>query len=516
MLRLLIYLAILIVLALGLAWLIEKPGDIVLNWQGYRIKTSLVFGLGAILAVVAALVLAWNFLSTAVRSPSAISSAARARRREKGLAALSEGIHAVGIGDAGRAAKAAAQLQKYLPGEPLALLLRAEAAQLTGDLQTVEALFREMTGRDDTRLLGYRGLHAQAHRRGEIESAHRYASAAHQIAALPWSAAAVFDQRVAAKDWQGALAALENNRDFIDKALGERQRAVLIAALALEKEQTSPDESLRLARVANRRAPDLIPATALATRLLARKGAARRAARLIESVWRLGPHPDLANLYLGLRPGEPHNARLSRARVLAKLAPGDPESRMTLASAAIAACDFRAAREAMRPLIEGDERPTARMCLLMAEIEEAEHGESGYVREWLARASRAPRDACWIADGVMSDQWMPASPVTGKLGAFVWKRPDERIGAVSEPAEAIFRPIAVSSSASSTVLLENKQTIAIPAPDPQRPPALPATGVKSYSQPAAEEAAAAKRSAEAAGEPNSAAGPAPARQEQLS
>src|SRR5262249_60231278 len=124
-------------------------------------------------------------------------------------------------------------------------LLCAEAAQLTGDHQAVEAVFREMTGREDTRLLGYRGLHAQAHRRGEIESAHRYASAAHQIAALPWSAAAVLDQRVAAKDWQGALAALENSRDFIDKAAGERQRAALKAAHALEKEQRWPATSRR-------------------------------------------------------------------------------------------------------------------------------------------------------------------------------------------------------------------------------------------------------------------------------
>jgi HemY protein len=497
MFRLLVYLLFVVALAFGLAWLIERPGEIVLNWQGYQVKTSLLVGLGAVLSAVAVLVLAWSFLSTAIRSPSVISAAARARRREKGFVALSQGIHAVAIGDAERAAKAAAQVQKYLPGEPVALLLRAEAAQLIGDHQAVEAVFREMAGRDDTRLLGYRGLHAHAHRRGEIESAHHYASAAHQIAALPWSAAAVLDQRVAAKDWQGALAALEDNRNLIDKITGERQRAVLIAALALEKEQMSPDESLRLARIANKRAPDLVPATALAARLLARRGAVRRAARLIKSAWPLGPHPDLAKLYLDLRPGESHNERLSRARVLAKLAPRDPESRMVLASAAIAACDFRAARDAMRPLIE-DKRPTARMCLLMAEIEEAEHGESGYIREWLARASRAPRDACWIADGVMSDQWMPASPVSGKLGAFVWKRPDERIVTVSEPAEAVFRPIAAPSPA-STILLEKRQTVAIPPAEPERPPALAAADSKSVSQPATEESTAAGDSGTAGG-----------------
>jgi HemY protein len=103
----------------------------------------------------------------------------------------------------------------------------------------------------------------------------------------------------------------------------------------------------------------------------------------------------------------------------------------------------------------------------MAEIEDAEHGESGYAREWLTRASRAPRDSCWIADGVMSEQWLPASPVTGKLDAFVWKRPDERRVAKSEAEEAIFRPVSPPAQAEKS-LLEKGLTIAIPPPVPAR------------------------------------------------
>jgi uncharacterized membrane-anchored protein len=92
----------------------------------------------------------------------------------------------------------------------------------------------------------------------------------------------------------------------------------------------------------------------------------------------------------------------------------------------------------------------------------------GYAREWLARASRAPRDACWIAGGVMSEQWLPASPVTGKLDAFVWQRPDERPSAGGELEEAIFRPIA--APAEPTLLIEKTQTIAIAPPENQAGP----------------------------------------------
>jgi HemY protein len=63
----------------------------------------------------------------------------------------------------------------------------------------------------------------------------------------------------------------------------------------------------------------------------------------------------------------------------------------------------------------------------MARIESGE-GNKGREREWLARAVRAPRDRAWIADGYISDRWLPVSPVTGAVDAFEWKAPVDAIG----------------------------------------------------------------------------------------
>ncbi|MGO7823192.1 heme biosynthesis protein HemY, partial [Rhizobium ruizarguesonis] len=40
-----------------------------------------------------------------------------------------------------------------------------------------------------------------------------------------------------------------------------------------------------------------------------------------------------------------------------------------------------------------------------------------------AQALKAPRDPAWVADGFVSDKWLPLSPVTGRLDAFEWKAP---------------------------------------------------------------------------------------------
>jgi HemY protein len=132
------------------------------------------------------------------------------------------------------------------------------------------------------------------------------------------------------------------------------------------------------------------------------------------------PHPQLAEVYAHLVPGSSAEDRLARVKKLTKKARGAFESTLATARAAMEAQRFEEARTALVPHL-GD--PTQRACLLMAEIEASEHGDHGKAREWALRAMRARRDAAWVADGFVAEEWLPASPRTGKLDAFVWSAP---------------------------------------------------------------------------------------------
>jgi HemY protein len=74
----------------------------------------------------------------------------------------------------------------------------------------------------------------------------------------------------------------------------------------------------------------------------------------------------------------------------------------------------------------------------MAEVEEAEHGDTGRVREWMARAMRAAGDPVWTADGVVSERWLPVTP-NGRLDGFEWKAPLAELG-VSRPVIEVAPP----------------------------------------------------------------------------
>ncbi len=429
MVRVLTYLLVIAALAAGAVWLADRPGEVSVLWQGYRIETSVaIAAIGVILLAFLALVV-WAMARFVLGLPSAFSFASRARRRARGFEAVSRGMVAIGAGDPIAAGRHAVDARKFATDEPLTLLLEAQTAQLTGDRGRAEAAFKAMLDKPETRVLGLRGLFVEARRRGDMAAARAFADeAVRRSPSLAWANDALLDFHTSSGDWQAARTAVERRAALrlADKAEAKRQRAVLLAAEALEAKGREPEKALAAALEATKLAPGLTPAAALAGRMLSERGDIKKAARLLEAAWKEASHPDIAAAYLDVRPGDSARDRLARAETLTKLRPADPEGVLALAGAAIHAQDFARARTTLKPLLAGG--ASVRVCLLMAELEEAEHGAAGRVREWLARATRAPRDAAWVADGLVSDHWLPVSPISGRLDAFVWTVPPATLG----------------------------------------------------------------------------------------
>ncbi|TDR89570.1 HemY protein [Enterovirga rhinocerotis] len=483
--RVLLYLALVGLAAWGAVWLASNPETLSMTWRGTEYSVSLAVGVTGLVAAALLIAFVLALIRGVIRLPFTLRRHARGRKEKRGYTALSRGIVAVGAGDVVAARRYAGEAERLLGHQPLALLLKAQAAQASGDRDRAEATFREMAGTPETRVLGLRGLYLEARRRGDAASAAEHAEEAARIApSVGWASDAVLEAKSAEGDWTGAVRMIERRSSLglVDRATSRRQRAVLLTADAMQREASDPNGALATAEQAAKLAPDLVPAATLAGRLLSGKGDLKRAAKIIEAAWSAEPHPDLAGAYLNLRPGDSALDRMRRAETLAKLSSWSDEARFAVARAAIEARDFPKAREALAPLLGGSERPTVRLCMTMAEIE-GRSGQAGAAREWLARAARAPRDKAWIADGYVSDRWMPVSPVTGRLDAFVWETPPEALGAPAEGNEAAFfepeepeaelPPFIGRTIAPPAPVAADPAPKAPPAPEPV-PPAVPA------------------------------------------
>jgi HemY protein len=423
MLRIVLFLLLIALAAAGAAWVADQSGDVALSWDGWRLTTTIpVFALGLGIVAVAAVIL-WSVLREVWRTPERMRRQRHERRHARGRHAITHGLLAIGHGDSSAARRHAEAARRLVPDDPLALLLHAQSAQLEGNRAQAQRAFRAMAEREDTRLLGLRGLFIEAQRADDAVAAVMIAEEAIKLApGSTWASQAVLGFRCAKSDWSGALAILDSNLSagLIDKATYRRQRGVLLTARALELETMDRDVSRESVMEAVKLAPTLVPAAVLAARFESEAHQVRRAMKTVEAAWLAHPHPDLAEAYAHVKLGDSARQRLQRVETLAAKTPGSIEGALAIARAAIDASEFARAREVLAPFVND---PTQRVAMLMAEIERTEHGDSGRARAWTLRAVRARLDPVWTADGYVSDRWRPVSPVTGRLDAFQWQTP---------------------------------------------------------------------------------------------
>ncbi|MGI9364872.1 MAG: heme biosynthesis protein HemY [Rhizobiaceae bacterium] len=437
MFRIAVFILLLFALAFGFSWLADNPGTVTVQWDWLNKGQAYEIGLTTVVVALTAAFLVglfcWWLVAAIINSPRTFGRWRAGRRRDKGYSTLSKGLVAAGAGNVPLAKQLAKDSGKLLENEPLVAMLEAQTALLAEDHQSARQQFNTMLERDETRLLGLRGLYMEAEQEGEVEAAAHFAREANDLApGTPWAANAVLKVQTLTSQWEEALKTLDRNRSsgIINKEEHGRKKTVVLTALALELEDPDPEKARIHALGASKLTPDFSPAVTLAARLLIRLNDNRKAGKILEKAWSLSPHPEIAEAYVNLHSGDTATQKLARANRLAHLKPSNTIADLFVARTALDAGEFKQARDSMEKVLK--ENPSEQACLLMADIEQAEYGDRGRVREWLSRAVSAPKDTAWIADGVVSIEWQPRSPVTGRLDAFEWKTPMQQLGAQNE------------------------------------------------------------------------------------
>ena len=413
-----------LVIAALAAWLISLPGILTLEVGGYRVQPRLGAAVFMFLLIAAIIIAIWAVVRRVLNAPRAMARRNREKRKEQGIEALSDAIVALQAGDPSRARSLAREAQHRLPGNSAARLLEARADLALGDMPAAREHYRSLIAHEKTAIAALTGLYDQARTQNRPEAALTFARKALTLAPTSgWAAEAVFEDLTRRGQWAEAVAMVNNevsgNRET--RARKRRRQAVIETARAREAETSAPLSALDHALTALKLLPDFVPAALIAARILINRGENRRAMSLLRRIWRSTGHPDIAALYAHAQPGASAVDRLKRLGEIIEIPAAHRAAAMAMARGAIDAYDWPRARLALEPFAGAD--ATQGVASLMAEIEEGQSGDQGKAREWLARAVRAPRDPAWTADGLVSDEWEPISPVSGRLDAFEWKVP---------------------------------------------------------------------------------------------
>ena len=84
MIRVLLFLAVIALMAFGVVWFADRPGEVAVVWQGYRIETSVMVAAVAVAVVVLIALVVWSVLRIILRSPDLIATYMSQRRGVRG------------------------------------------------------------------------------------------------------------------------------------------------------------------------------------------------------------------------------------------------------------------------------------------------------------------------------------------------------------------------------------------------------------------------------------------------
>jgi HemY protein len=329
----------------------------------------------------------------------------------------------------------------------LTRILAAQAAEMRGDRTNTYEAYKAMLPHDRTRPVALQGLTRLKIEEGDTDTAKALAKKA--LALRPDNERALqtlFDLQSKQEDWAGARETLTASihARLLPRDIGTRRDAVLSladarAALAAGNTARGNEAALQ----ANRLAPTLIPAAALAARAHAAGGAKRKAVKTLTSAWAANPHPDLAAAFAVIEPEETAAARRKRFGALIAANPGHMESRLLEAELALAAEDFPAARKALGDLAET--QPTTRSLALMAAIERGQGAPDAVVRGWLAKALIASRGPQWVCGKCshVHATWMPVCENCAAFDTLDWKTPTHAKD--SSLADSAMLPLVIGS-----------------------------------------------------------------------
>ncbi len=433
--KILTFVVLIAALALGAGFLADSP-------DGIRIAIAdTEFTLGPLQAAVVGLVLilaVWLMLKIAALvvavlkflngDETALSRYFDRNRESKGYQAMAEGLMAISSGEGRVAMAKAAKAERFLKRPELTNLLTAQAAEMAGDTQKAETVYKKLLADDRTRFVGVRGILKQRLAEGDTDTALKLAQKAFALKPRHEEIQDTLLQlQTKTEDWTGARGTLRTKLKHgqLPRDVHRRRDAVLaLSEVRNIWDDEASIETREAAITAHKMSPELIPAAVLAADAYVANGKPKLAARLLKKAWSNQPHPDLAASFARIAPDENAAERLKRFGTLIKGTESHAETIMLLAELNIAAEDFPQARRVMGHLAE--EAPSTRSLALMAAIERGEGAPDAAVRGWLAKALTAPRGDQWVCEncGTAHGEWAAVCNSCDGIDTLAWATPD--------------------------------------------------------------------------------------------
>lgn len=423
MLRLVGFLALLLLVAVGATHLAALNGVVTAVVGGYEIETSLAVVFTGVLLLTLSCYVFLNLIRAIVSAPSRFKRFREERKYKHSLEEITHTLTAIAVGDHTKAKRHLAKTTRLLPTTPLTHILGAQIAGLERNQDDLKRSLEALLEHKSTTPLAHRGLAELHMRQGNIPHAIHYAE--HALKADPRNMQTgmnLLSLHVRNNEWEKAYALLRDRN--VKRTLKRAGLKLMHAKVAIAEAQGliakgDPHGALDQAEIANHLAPHFLPAALELIALYVTHKRIDNARKLLLSAWKERPHPHLTAVVFDL-PGDD----IDLEKLVTKLArsyPHHAETHILEGKLALLSNQFTDARSHLRQAI--DISKSKRVYELMARLEILEYQDQKTQKDWLEKAARLPRDAAWKCSdcGHESQRWTLLCESCGAFDTVDWR-----------------------------------------------------------------------------------------------
>lgn len=404
-------------------WLKEDPGNIDIVWKGWMIETTVPIIIGLIIILFFSLLLIYLLSKKIISIPKSFKKIYKNNRNKKAHSALIKGFSAKYMGEI-ELAESFSKQAKFLNNTPLKLLLDSEIDNFYGNENSLTHL-NKMLSHPETFLISIKKLTSNYIKNNEIENAIKIIKMSPKNKSTPkWFFYTSLKLNILQKSWDEVLNSTQLLKKYTNISRSELRliKSRIFLYKAIEKNKNNDkildfddvNTSLKLD-------PSFSPSIVFKAKLLYQKNE-QLGLQYIKKSWKKHSHIDIANFLMDYYKSKPDSILLALTKGLTKSNKYNFNNYFILAKIALSSESWKTARKALNMIPENEWTKT--ICLMKAELEKREHGNTSKFNYWNEKAKNANLDHSWgcTVCSYTSNEWLLICPTCTNLDSIKWQQ----------------------------------------------------------------------------------------------
>ena len=405
------------------AFLNDEPGQIIIEWYGWFIESSVAAIILIALTTIIIVFYFFKLLYSLIKMPKNIKKKVIESRNKRGMSALYSGLSAIAMNEKDLAELYYKKTKNLIKDGPLKLLLEREIIEKKDKEPIQIAVLEKMLLHPETKLLALKNWINYSIKKDDKEKAFQLAKLIPIEKDTPkWFFEKIILLRVYENNWQNIIKIIKFMYKY--KKINNREKKDLLGKIHYGKalhdqSKGNINPALKSISLSFRYDPEFSPAVATKASLLFIKDK-NKGLKYAERVWGKAPSPDLLNFFLKIYKNYTPLQMLNYINEISIKNKSNNYSNYAICHLAIKAHAWPKAKNYLEKISK--DNWTKNMYIMMSKIDDMGHGNLKMSKFWMKKSKSAMIDSSWgcMSCSYVSETWNLICPKCYSLNKMKW------------------------------------------------------------------------------------------------